>query len=168
MNNVVPVYPAMRQPFSAPRRQGESLQAVDLVSPVHRQSASQTSRMTAPSQETQSHSSGTPSQSGRKKEEGLWPDDEESAFISLLEEEIKRRKAGEIMIQGQARFTRMCIKLNQHFHDVDDKKYKKKEWNLIRSKESNSKSLCKNVLGKVYGATASKTVRSLSDHSGEI
>lgn len=167
LNVVVSRHPAMAQPFRAPRRQSESLQAVDLVSPSRRQSTSQTSHTTAPSQGTQPQSSGTPSQSRRKKEDNLWPVNEESAFIALLEEEKKARVAGEVMIQGEQRFTRMCMKLNQQFHDVDHT-YIRKEWKQIRSKESNLRSLCKDVLGKVYNATAAKTVSFMSDHSREI
>ena len=63
------------------------------------------------------------------------------------------------MVTGEVRFTRMTLKLNQQFHDQHPERYKKKEWKQIRSKEQNLRALCKDVLGKAYGATKAKTVR---------
>ncbi|CAL8465869.1 g5405 [Coccomyxa elongata] len=71
--------------------------------------------------------------------------------------------------KGEVRFTRMTLQLNQQFHDQHPQQYKKKEWKQIRSKEQNLRALCKDVLGKIYGATKAKTITgAATGPSGEI
>ncbi|CAL8462193.1 g1724 [Coccomyxa elongata] len=63
----------------------------------------------------------------------------------------------------------MTLQLNQQFHDQHPQQYEKKEWKQIRSKEQNLRALCKDVLGKIYGATKAKTITgAATGPSGEI
>lgn len=133
--------------------------SIDLLSPAGERSGSENYRRAAPNEGLQPQASGSSGQSRRRRDDGLWPVDEESAFIELLKQEKMARLAGDVMVTGEVRFTRMTLQLNQQFHDKHPQQYKKKEWKQIRSKEQNLRALCKDVLGKIYGATKAKTVR---------
>lgn len=148
----------MAQPFRAPRRQSDSVLAVDLVTPTRGQSVSQSSYQKR-SRASEQPVAARPTK--KKRDDGLWPTAEESYFIELLKQDNDARNAGQTMLQGEARITRMAVKINERFHNQEPTKYRKKEWKQIRSKETNLRALCKEILGKVYGATKAKTVRSL-------
>jgi hypothetical protein len=60
--------------------------------------------------------------------------DEESAFIELLKQEKLARLAGDVMVTGEVRFTRMTLQLNQQFHDKHPQQYKRRSGSRFGAK----------------------------------
>ena len=74
----------MAQQFRPPRRQRDSVPSIDLVSPARERSGSENSGRAAPNEGLQPQARGSSGQSRRRRDDGLWPVDEESAFIDLM------------------------------------------------------------------------------------